>query len=222
MSDDEDLGRLGALDTSVVSDALDRLSLAGAVTGLSLLTGALPVAGRVRTVRIEPVTQAWSAATPTHLGASAIDRSGPGDVIVVGNGGRSEAACWGGLLSAGAKRRGVAAVVLDGLCRDVDEAAEAGLTIVARGATPVSARGRYVEVHSGQPIRFADVDVAEGDYLLADRSGVVLVAAAQLGEVVQAAAALASEERQMAERIRAGEPVTQVMDRRYEQMLRSP
>jgi regulator of RNase E activity RraA len=62
--------RLARLDTCVVSDALDRLGLAGVVTGIPRLSTDRAIAGRAVTVKLErpngrvPVTLSWWSSAP--------------------------------------------------------------------------------------------------------------------------------------------------------------
>ena len=121
--------RLSRLDACAVSDALDALSLPGAALGLRAVSAPRLVTGPVITVDLT-VAEAHradaAAASPAprrHLGTAAVDAAGPGDVIVVAHNGRADVAGWGGVLSAGASRKGVAGVVVDGAVRDVDQAA---------------------------------------------------------------------------------------------------
>ena len=103
-----------------------------------------------------------------HLSTAAVDASGAGDVIVVAHQGRTDCAGWGGLLSRAAVIRGIDGVVVDGVARDLAEAAAVGLPVFASGSTSVTARGRAVEVCWGEPVEFAGVRVAPGDLVLAD------------------------------------------------------
>ena len=113
------LPRLSRLDTCAVSDALDSLRLPGATTGVRRLWPVeRTVAGVVRTVTAGQKTADGPAA---HIAAGAIDVADHGDVIVVANGGRLDVSCWGGILTRAAQLRGIAAVVIDGACRDIGE-----------------------------------------------------------------------------------------------------
>ncbi len=212
------VARLAALDTCAVSDAIDSLGLAGAAPGLAPLWEGGRIAGRVHTVALRPLLAGVVPPTGRHLGTTAIEAAGPGDVIVVANGGRTDSGAWGGLLSAAAHARGVAGVVVDGACRDVDEAVGLGFPVFARGVTPVSARGRTIEEATDIPVLVAGVRVAPGDYVVADCSGVIFVAEDAAARVLDAAESIAAREAAMLADIAAGTPVTQVLDRRYEEM----
>jgi 4-hydroxy-4-methyl-2-oxoglutarate aldolase len=213
---DEVTTRLAQLDTCACSDALDRLGLPGAVLGLASLGAPRRIAGRVVTVRVGPRTD--DVARP-HLGARAIAAAAPGEVIVVDHRGRLDVSAWGGILSLAARERGVAGVIVDGACRDLDDARSLGFPVFARAGVPVSARGRIVEEAFNEPVAIAGVGVAPGDYVVADASGVVFVAGARVEEVVELAWAIAERETAMAEAVRAGASIIEVMhDDRFEEI----
>ncbi len=211
--------RLEALDSCVVSDALDRLGLRQAVTGLAPMWACARIAGPVRTVELRRLGEGETAPAGPHLGTLAIEASTPGDVVVVAHQGRSDSAGWGGLLSTAAVVAGIRGVLVDGACRDVDEAAELRLPLYARSATSVTARGRTVEAASGGPVDVAGVSVNEGDLVLADRSGVVFVPHRAAEEVISLAEELADEEAKMQSALLGGVAVSAVLGRRYETLL---
>jgi 4-hydroxy-4-methyl-2-oxoglutarate aldolase len=209
--------RLARLDSCAVSDALDRLGLPGAVNGLRPMWACPRIVGRVVTVKLK---RAGGERPARHLGTAAVEAAGPGDVIVVDHAGRLEVAGWGGILSVAAKIKGVAGVIVDGASRDVDESRDVELPVFARAGTPVTARGRIVEESFNEPIRIGHVRVCPDDLVIADWSGVVFVAQARADEVVQVAEEIAAREAEMAEAVRAGRSVVEVMGASYERMLR--
>jgi 4-hydroxy-4-methyl-2-oxoglutarate aldolase len=213
---DDVIARLGKLDSCAVSDALDRLGLQGAVSGIEPRSVRKRLAGRVRTVTLGPAT---GVAAPRHLCTTAIEASDPGDVIVVEQRTGIEAAGWGGILSTGAKVKGVAGVIVDGPARDVDEAIELGFPVYARAATARTARGRIVETATGQPVKIGEITVNAGDYVLADSSCVVFVKAADIERVVTEAERIAAREGAMAKAARDGQPMGTVMGADYEKLL---
>ena len=211
--------RLERLDPGAVSDALDRLGLSGVVTGLAPLSvPARRVAGRVVTVELGPPVVGPAG---RHLGTAAIEAAGPGDVIVVAHQGRLDCAGWGGILSLAAQLRGVAGVIVDGACRDLDEARELGFPVFAKGVVPTTARARASELAWGRPITVGQcVRVRPGDLVLADGSGVVFVDAERADEVLDAAEDIAAREAAMADALRQGSRPSEVMGRSYEELLR--
>jgi regulator of RNase E activity RraA len=216
---DAQVARLARLDACAVSDALDALGLEGAALGLLPVAAGAAVAGRVLTVDLRPPGECPPGGPSRHLGTAAVEAARPGEIIVVGAGGRTDAAGWGGVLSLAAVARGVAAVVVDGACRDIDEAAGLGLPVYARTGVPRTARGRLAEAAWNTPIAVAGIAVRPGDAVIADGSGVVFVPAARAEAVIAKAEAIAEREAGMAARVRAGEPVSRVMSADYETML---
>jgi len=209
--------RLRRLDTCSVSDALDKLGLPGAVVGLTPLTVRGRVAGRAVTVKLGAPLEGLPK---RHLGAGAVMAAQRGDIIVVEHRGRLDVSGWGGLLSRGAVKRGVAAVIVDGACRDLDESLEFGLPVYARAAVPVTARGRVAEHSFNEPITVAGVAVSPGDLVLVDGSGVVFVAGGAAEAVIAAAEEIYVREQLMAAAIDRGDPIGEVMGADYEDMLK--
>jgi len=215
---DNVLTRLARLDSCAVSDALDKLGLTGAATGIHRLATDRRISGRVVTVKLD--RDAGQPAASRHLGTTAIEASQPGDVIVVEQRTGIDAAGWGGVLSLGASLKGIAGVIIDGPTRDVDEARAHDFAVFARDHTARTARGRIVETGTNVPITVGDIAVGPGDFVVADGSAVVFVRAQDIDRVLDAAEAIAAREAGMADSLRAGTPITQVMGKNYETMLK--
>ncbi len=217
MISDEAITRLGKLDTCAVSDALDRLGLKGATLGIRPLWLCPRIVGRCVTVKIKP---AGLEKPKQHLCTPAIAAATANDVIVVDNGGRTDVAAWGGLLSLAAQVKKLRGVIVDGACRDVDESRELQFPVYARAAVQVTARGRIMQQSYNEEIQFAGVQVHPGDLVIADGSGVVFIPRAKEQEVIAQAEALADRETKMAAAIRGGRSVVEVMETLgYESML---
>jgi 4-hydroxy-4-methyl-2-oxoglutarate aldolase len=159
---------------------------------------------------------------PVHLGARAIAASRPGNVIVIDNDGREGMGSWGGLLSAAAALRGVAGVVSDGACRDVDEAREMTFPVFGRNPAVRTARGRVHEVSCGEPVSLCGTTVRPGDIVFADGSGALVIPAADAGRVTDRAEQIARRERAMQDDLRAGRSAVDVLGASYEHLLREP
>lgn len=203
------LERLRALDSCAVSDALDTLGLPGAVVDIGpMWEHAAVTAGRVRTVKAAPKSAAGPA---THIATPLVAAAEPGDVVVIDNHGRRDVSCWGGLLAEAATQRGVAGVIVDGACRDVQDSAALQLPLFARAAVPVSARGRIVQEAMDVPIQVGGVAVRPGDWVVADRNGVAFIPAAHADRVIPLAARIIAREQAMGAAVRAGRSVIDVM-----------
>jgi regulator of ribonuclease activity A len=105
----------------------------------------------------------------------AVGRPGEGRVLVVDGGGSLRCSMFGGNLAVAAAENGWAGVVVHGCVRDVDELAAQPVGVRALAAFPrKSERG----LHSGQaglPVLFAGVVFREGEWLCADRDGVIVL-----------------------------------------------
>jgi regulator of RNase E activity RraA len=210
--------RLRRLDCCAISDALDRLKLPGVVSGVPQRSGEGRIAGQVITVKLG--TGEPPPGPPRHLGTTAIEAGGADNVIVIEQTTGVEAGSWGGLLTLAAKTRGIAGVVADGPVRDIDEARAYDFPIFSSALTARTARGRIVEKATNAPITVWGVQVQPGDYVVADRSAIIFIAANQAQQVLETAEMIVSREAAMAKAILAGTPVSEVMGGNYEHMLK--
>lgn len=211
--------RLEKLSTTNVSDALDALGLKGSTYGIRpIWEGCKKIVGEAVTVKL---TAAGLTKSATHLGVNAIETAKPGDVILVDNGGRLDTSCWGGILANGAKYKGVAGVVIDGACRDVDDFVEADFSVYARGSVVATARGRIMEEATNIMVQFGGVQVRPGDIVIADRSGVVVIPKEKSDEVLLKAEDLFQKEEDMIRDIKNGASMLEVDHKyNYEKMLK--
>jgi 4-hydroxy-4-methyl-2-oxoglutarate aldolase len=133
----------------------------------------------------------------------ALEQAGQGDVLVVGAHGHL-AGYWGEVLTVAALVRGVLGLVIDGGARDSDA--------LERLAFPVFARGRSIlrtvkhePGRVGEPVVAGGAVVRRGDVVVADTDGVVTIRAERLDEVLAASRARVEREREIMERLAAGE-----------------
>lgn len=208
--------RLALLDSCAIADAGDALGIRTWVPGLMAFAGGRRVVGRCVTVELGPPSP---AVAKRHLCTDAVEQSGPGDVIVVAHQGRTDCAGWGGNLARAARRRGLEGTIVHGAVRDVDESDDIGYSVFAVASTPVTARGKAQEHAWGQPVEIDGLVVATGDWVVADRSGVVFIPADRVEAMLERAEGIAAREAAMAVDIDAGRPVGSVMGADYETML---
>lgn len=203
-------------DSCLISDALEKLGLPHGVTGIHRQATATRIFGAAVTVTLE----GFRGDVPKrHLGTTAIEAARPGDIIVVQHTSRNDCAGWGGLLSTAASAAGVSGVVVDGLARDIDESADLGFPVFSRGVTPVTARGRVVETATNAPIKVGGVPVLPGDYILADGSGLAIIPADQLENVVAVAREMIAFENGIRDQLNTGVGIATAMSEAYENML---
>ena len=212
------LQRLRRLDCCAVSDALDRLGLAGVVTGVPQQSGGVRIAGAAITVKLG--TGEPPAGPARHLGTTAVEAGSSDHVIVVEQTTGIDAGSWGGLLTLGAKLRGIAGVLADGPVRDIDEARSYDFPIFTRSLTARTARGRIVEKGTNIPVTVWGVSVIPGDFVIADRSAVIFIPADTIDRVLDGAEIIVARESAMAKALAGGTPISEVMGGNYEHMLK--
>ncbi|MFG2024854.1 RraA family protein [Streptomyces sp. NPDC048825] len=195
------------LDTSHVSDALDRLGIGGQCLGIMPLDRTFRLAGRAFTVRYGPV-----GTDPGTVG-DYIDDLEPDSLVVLDNAGRMDATVWGDLLTATASRRGIGGTVIDGVCRDSDRALELGYPVYSRGRWMRTGKDR-VRVDGYQvPVTIGGVRVEPGDLLLGDADGVVAIPVGRAEEVIAAAEQIRDAENRIRADVEQGVPLAKARAR---------
>jgi 4-hydroxy-4-methyl-2-oxoglutarate aldolase len=124
---------------------------------------------------------------------TALAEAAPGDVLVIAANGH-RLAVLGELFATEARRRGVAGIVVDGRCRDLQGLRRLGLPVFARGTTPMSG-STVARPAPGERIRCGGVDVEPGDVVFGDDDGVVIAAPERIAAALDAAEAIARSER---------------------------
>lgn len=211
--------RLKQLSTTNISDALDKLGLRSGIIGILPTWDCGKIVGRAVTVKL---TAAGLTPSKHHLGTEAINAAALGDVIVIDNGGRRDVSCWGGILATAAHVKGLAGVVIDGACRDVDDYLEIGFAVYARNPVPVTARNRVMQEAFNVLIQCGGVQVRPADYVIADRSGVCIIPQERIGEVLSIAEELYRLEELMMGELKRGVNILEVDAKfAYESMLKT-
>lgn len=140
-----------------------------------------------------------------NLAAMAIlDFAKKGDVIVIATSGDDTAATIGDLWAFWAKKIGVAAIVCDGLVRDVAGLLKVGIPVFARGIKPNSAfKHGPGEVNLG--VTCGGVAIGPGDIIVGDRDGVVAVPLAEAEQVAAQLELVKKKEAEAEARVKGGE-----------------
>lgn len=179
--DDENVQRASKLDTTSISDALDRLGIAGQCLGIKPLDHRFRLTGRAFTILYGP------ASTPPGTVGDYIDDLEPGAVVVLDNGGRENATVWGDILTTMAHRRGIAGTVIDGACRDVHLSLSLGYPIYSRSYSMRTGKDRVQVEATNGPVTVGDARVNAGDLLRGDADGVVVIPRAHENAVLSIA-----------------------------------
>jgi 4-hydroxy-4-methyl-2-oxoglutarate aldolase len=126
---------------------------------------------------------------------AALEAASAGDVLVVVNRGGSRAVV-GELVATEARRRGLAGIVVDGLCRDVAGLRRLGLPFYARGTIPASG-ATVSRAAVGQRVRCGGIEVSAGDIVFGDDDGLVIAAPDRIAAALDTAEAIARAEQAM-------------------------
>lgn len=145
------------------------------------------VVGRAFTLRFVPAREdlatpeSWSSPISTR---AAIEAMPAGCIAVVDAMGVSDAGIFGDILCARMRRRGVAALVTDGVVRDLAGVLATGLPVWCRGAAAPPSVAGLTFVAWQQPIGCGGVAVFPNDVIVADADGAVLIPAAAVDDVI--------------------------------------
>ena len=185
------------VSTSNVSDAMHRK---GAMVGIAPISQGFKIVGRA--VTVHTVNGDW--AKPVE----AIDVAGPGEIIVVNVDG-GNIAVWGELASWSCKVKGVEGLVVDGAVRDVDDIRAMGFPIFTRHIVPNAGEPKgFGEI--GAEIRCGGQTVRNGDWIIGDDMGVVVVAQEVAQEIANRALDVKEHENRLREEIQRGSSLSKV------------
>jgi 4-hydroxy-4-methyl-2-oxoglutarate aldolase len=135
---------------------------------------------------------------------AAVAEAEPGEVLVLTMPEPRPVALVGELLATQAQGRGVAALLVDAAIRDLEELGELGLPIWARYVR-VSGAEKSVAGSIGRPVVVAGATIRQGDALVLDADGVVVVEQERVDEVLAAARDRAERELVKRAKLEAGE-----------------
>lgn len=180
-----------------VSDALDRCNLPGALArDLPVHLGSGAFAGPAHVATVVDAPDPAAERIPGY--AECIDAAPHGAVMVLAWGTSCRAAALGGSAATRAQRVGCAGVVVDGWIRDVDEIRELGLPVLAAGTTPVSGRRRVRVSRDASEVQVGGVTIRDGDWIVADESGVCVIPVERRDEVLAIATEIEARDAQNA------------------------
>jgi 4-hydroxy-4-methyl-2-oxoglutarate aldolase len=196
--------RFGAVYTAALTDVLDELGrrhqtlppeVVPLEAGARVVGPAFAVEGRTNHA-IDP--------DPSIRRILEMLGSVPAGHVAVYEPGDTTCAHFGELSATSLQVRGVAGVVINGGCRDVDLVRESGLPVFARYRTPQDAVSRWEVLEWGHAIEIEGVTVATGDFVVGDADGVVVVPRDLIEPVLEEAEALVGTENLIRDAVRGG------------------
>lgn len=195
---DRNVARAAKMDTATLSDALDKLGIAGQCYRIKPRDVDFKMAGRAWTLLYGP------AGNPPGTVGDYIDDVPPGSVIVLDNGGRDNATVWGDILTEIAHRRGIAGTLIDGVCRDTHLCRSLGYPIFSKDHWMRTGKDRVQVEATGVPVNIGDARVAPGDIVKGDCDGVIVIPKEHEDRVLDTAEAIEAAEEQIRNAVRGG------------------
>lgn len=196
--------RLEACHSSVVHDVMKDMGLPIRVLPRTILglDPGMKAAGPVFTVRGRP-DPTLDKHTSLFEWAGLLSKSPSGHVIVCQPQDDTRA-LFGGLSAEALKIKGVRGYVVDGGCRDIHAIVEQRFPVFARYSTPIDIVCAWRAEAFNEPVVIGGHMVSADDMILADRDGIILLAANTAEEVIAAAESKMATEGAMVKAIRAG------------------
>jgi regulator of RNase E activity RraA len=139
--------------------------------------------------------------------ADYIDDVPPGAIVAIDNGGRTHCTVWGDILTFCAQRKQVAGTVIYGCCRDTAAIIHTGYPLFSLSSYMKSGKNRVRMTARQVPIALGPTQVAPGDVLLCDDSGVLAIPSARVDEVLAVARQIDAMEARVIEEVKQGTPL---------------
>jgi 4-hydroxy-4-methyl-2-oxoglutarate aldolase len=198
------------LYTSVLADVMDDLGRRNQTLRHDIrpIYDGAKVTGRAATMRTVEVDAV--PAEPHKLLLELLDTLEPGEVVVCTTGGSMHAAVWGELLSTHARARGGRGAIIDGPTRDSWGIVDMRFPVFASGFTPADSKGRIEVTEIRAPIEVDAVSVRDGDLVVGDQDGCVVVPQEIEAEVVERALAKVAGENTVRDLLREGTSIQRV------------
>ena len=210
---DDGAARAAGLDTAALSDAMDKLGIAGQCLGIKPRDPGFRLIGRAFTIRYGP------AMKPPGSVGDYIDDLAPGTVVVIDNGGREDATVWGDILTFLAHQKKLGGTVIDGACRDTALCLRLGYPVFSRSYSMRTGKDRVQVEAYGDPVNVGDARVCPGDLLVGDADGVVVLPREHEAAILAAAESISQAEDGIRALLKDGARLDEARERlRYHQL----
>jgi 4-hydroxy-4-methyl-2-oxoglutarate aldolase len=208
--DDAVLARLRKLYSAVVADVLDALGYRNQTLAADIrpLTPVRQVCGRVFTAQATVVDKV--PAKPYELEIAAVDAMQGGDVLVCDVGNDRTCGFWGELLTTACLAKGVRGVVMSACTRDLWKIRELDFPVFGIGYHPADSLGRADILRLREPITIGGVRTSQGDLILGDDDGIVIVPQQVAEEALRRAEEKVSGENLVRAELERGVPIGEV------------
>ena len=186
------------VSTPNIADAMHKK---GVMKGIKPLSKGLHMAGQAITVR----TADGDYAKPVE----AIDKAKKGEIIVI-DAGSGHVAIWGELATWSCKMKGIKGVVIDGAIRDVDDIRKMNFPAFSKYTAPNAGEPKgFGEI--GAEITCGGICIQNGDWIIGDDSGVIVVPQKRAQEIANRALDVKERENRLREEIKRGSTLSKVL-----------
>lgn len=169
--------------TPLISDVMDSLALpSGALHHAvqSILPDPhIKVCGIAFPCRVVPTDEYVEINTILEM----VDAIPQGAFVLVAADAETDAALWGGLMSARAKTRGAVGAAVNGGVRDIAQIAEAGFPVFGTYRCIKDIRRRGFMHSYGVSVQIGGVQVNPGDVIFGDANGVIAIPKEEFGTI---------------------------------------
>jgi 4-hydroxy-4-methyl-2-oxoglutarate aldolase len=197
--------RLQQCYSAAVYDVMRDMGLTPRVLPRTILglTKEMKVAGPVFTVRGRPDNTV--SAHESLLAWTGMLSKAPAGHVVVCQPQDDVRALMGELSAETLKLRGVRGYIVDGGCRDTEFIEAEGFPVFCRFTSPVDIVAAWIPEAFDEPVTIGNVVINAGDYILADRDGIVVIPHAVAEKVIATTEEVIRTESSLRQAIRAGQ-----------------
>ncbi|MGM9533296.1 RraA family protein [Intestinibacter sp.] len=185
----EYIERLKKLDTTCVSDAMDKLGIPCALYGVKPVIPGHVICGEAFTIKYKPCGQVKGTV------GDFLDDVKPGNVIVIDNDGRTDCTVWGDIMAYTAKKIGVEATLIDGVCRDLPAVKKCDYPIFSKGYYMSTGKDRVEIASINEEVSVSNIPVCPGDIILGDDTGAVVIPRNCVEKVIEIAEGIEKTEK---------------------------
>jgi 4-hydroxy-4-methyl-2-oxoglutarate aldolase len=201
--------RAEALSAATLTDAVGRVCRHRAhILDLVSPTPGRKLFGRAVTIRYIPYRSDMSDDDGLSFARFFYEAAGEhaeGTVLVLDSSGQHDLSIGGGAKFSRLHNRRLAGLVTDARIRDFDELAGFDPVFYCGGETVKAGTTKLIPVAANVPVSLYGTTVIPGDYVYADRSGVVIIPAGAFEQILTSAAELEADDKALLSMIRQEE-----------------
>jgi len=206
---------LAKMDVAGLSDAMDKLGIPCGCIGIRPVVEDMPFCGRAFTVHYVP------CGVNKGTVGDFLDDVQPGQVVVIDNAGREYCTVWGDIMTNVASMRGVAATVIDGVCRDIPGIKAVGYPVYSKGKYMVTGKERVEVDFVNKPVSLSGVQVRPGDIIRGDDTGVIVIPKEYAEDVLAKAQKIEETEQKIIAAVKAGSTLKEARAKLHYHTLQS-